>query len=129
MPHSKDRSDLEVYVHTRINKNETDLKRNILQDGIGFPVPAFRSQQRFISTLLMLREMCPQTLTKQPDFLSTIHCLVNVAVTIWLVIGGTDGEQIYGSTYALLGEDGGERSTPRPGRCYSGRETLCPFYN
>jgi hypothetical protein len=80
MPHSKDRSDLEIYIH--INKNETDLKRNILQGRTDFPVPAFRNQQRSISTLLMLGKMCPETLTKHPDFLSTLHCLVNVAVAI-----------------------------------------------
>jgi hypothetical protein len=100
MPHSKDRSDFEVFTH--INKNETDLKRIILQDGTDFPVPAFRNQQRSICTVLMLREICLETLTKQPHFLSSLHCLVNVAVAISHIIGGTDGEQIYGSTNALI---------------------------
>ena len=97
MPHSKDRSDLEAYIH--INRNETDLKRNTVHDRTDFPVPAFRSEQRSISTSLILREICPETFTKQPDFLSTLRCLVKVKAAIWHVVGGREGEQIY----ALIG--------------------------
>jgi hypothetical protein len=60
--------------------------------------------------------MCPETLTKHPDFLSTLHCLVNVAVAIWHVIGGTDGQKIYGSIYTLIRRKCGRavNFTPRP---------------
>jgi hypothetical protein len=103
MPHSKDRSDLVAYLH--INKNETDIKRNIVQDRTDFPVPAFRSEHRYISTSLILTQICTETLTKQPDFLSTLRCLVNVMAAIWHVVGGREGEQIY----ALIGR-GWERA-------------------
>jgi hypothetical protein len=71
--------------------------------------------------------MFPETLTKQPDFLSTLHSLVNVAVAIWHVIGGTDGEQIYGSIYALIRRRWGRAVNSTPWPMLQWHRHLVPF--